>query len=80
MAREANSDAHTQVLRWSALFAGVFYGFYHQRSITAKLKADEENREYHHKESLIQQAKAEYTKKNMPQESKTAGGDSEWPL
>lgn len=36
---------------------------------------NEINREYEQKESLIQQAKAEYTKKTMPQQSKTDGGE-----
>ncbi|MCJ1363509.1 hypothetical protein MMC16_002616 [Acarospora aff. strigata] len=63
------------VLRYSALAFGVFYGFYHQRSLSAQLKANEINREFEHKENLIQKAKAEYTKKTMPSQSKTAGGD-----
>lgn len=62
------------MLRYSALFFGVFYGFYHQSTLSAKAKLAEIDREYHHKESLIQQAKAEFAKKNMPAESKTEGG------
>ena len=69
-----SSPRSPQVLRYSALAFGVFYGFYHQRSLTAQLKMNEINREYQHKESLIQQAKAEYTKKTMPPQSKTASG------
>jgi hypothetical protein len=34
------------------------------------------NREYEHKQNLIQQAKAEYAKKNLPPSSKTASNDS----
>ena len=36
------------------------------------------NREYQHKESLIQQAKAEYVKRTMPADKKTQGGTSKW--
>jgi len=65
----------SQVLRYSTLAFGIFYGFYHQRSLTAQLKMNEINREYEHKESMIQQAKAEFTKKTMPPQSKTASGN-----
>ena len=39
------------------------------------MKLNEINREHEHKESLIRKAKAEYTKKTMPPESKAASGD-----
>lgn len=39
-------------------------------------KIEDINRQYQHKADLIAQAKAAYAKKNMPPESKTAGGDS----
>ncbi|KAK2810246.1 hypothetical protein FQN50_003216 [Emmonsiellopsis sp. PD_5] len=60
------------VLRYSALAAGLFYGFYHQSSLNSQAKTAAIDREYHRKESLIAQAKAEYAKKNAPQESKPA--------
>lgn len=67
-----------QVLRYSALAAGVFYGFYHQRKITQHVRSEQAQREYKHKEQLIQQAKAEYAKLKAPAsaktESKTGGG------
>lgn len=65
-----------QVLRYSALAVGVFYGFYHQAGVSAKTKMNQIDREYSRKESLIQKAKAEYTKKNLPPGSKTEGDDS----
>jgi F-type H+-transporting ATP synthase subunit e len=68
---------HPKVLRYSALGAGVFYGFYHQRSLNAQFKMNDLTRKYQAEESLIAKAKAEYTKKTMPKESKTAGGDGE---
>jgi hypothetical protein len=65
-----------QVLRWSALVAGIFYGFTHQRTISANNAAAHAHAEYQHKLDLIQKAKAEYAKKNLPPQSKTSGGDS----
>lgn len=56
----------TNVLRYSALGLGVFYGFTHQRSITNTEKAAAAKREYEHKESLIAKAKAEYSKLKNP--------------
>ena len=66
-----------QVLRYSALIFGVFYGFQHQRSITSHGKAAHAQAEYKHKEDLIQKAKLEWSKKSLPKESKTASGDGE---
>ncbi|KEY72538.1 hypothetical protein S40285_08163 [Stachybotrys chlorohalonatus IBT 40285] len=56
----------TNVLRWSALGVGIFYGFTHQRSITASQKAEHARREYEHKQELINKAKAEYAKLKNP--------------
>lgn len=64
-----------QVLRYSALAAGIFYGLYHQASLTASAKLSAINKEYEHKQSLIEKAKAEYSKKHMPAEKKTESGD-----
>jgi hypothetical protein len=36
----------------------------------------EQQREYQHKLKLIEQAKAEYSKKHLPASKKTEGGDS----
>ncbi|KAI1612171.1 ATP synthase E chain-domain-containing protein [Exophiala viscosa] len=63
------------VLRWSALAAGIFYGFTHQRTISSNTAAAHAHAEYQHKLDLIQKAKAEYAKKNLPPQSKTASGD-----
>ena len=71
-------SADDQVLRYSALALGVFYGFYHQTSLSAQAKASQITRDYQHKESLIQQAKTEYKKRTMPASQKTVGGDSAW--
>jgi F-type H+-transporting ATP synthase subunit e len=53
-------------LRWSALGLGIFYGFTHQRAITASQRAEHAQHEYEKKEKLIQQAKAEFAKKKSP--------------
>ncbi|KAL1975253.1 hypothetical protein VTN31DRAFT_3645 [Thermomyces dupontii] len=62
------------VLRYSALAAGVVYGFWHQATLDARAKKAEAEREYRRKEKLIEQAKAEYRKRHAPAESKTTGG------
>ena len=67
---------HLQVLRWSALFAGVLYGISHQSTLKAQQRQNEAKRKYSEQENLITKAKAEYIKKTMPQEKLTAGGDS----
>jgi F-type H+-transporting ATP synthase subunit e len=66
-------------LRYSALLFGVFYGFSHQRTIYANAKAANAEHEYKHKEALIQKAKAEFAKKNLPPQAKTADGGGEFP-
>jgi len=63
------------VLRWSALFAGVTYGIYHQSSLRSQAKVNEAARKYHQEESLIAKAKAEYLKKTMPKDKLAAGDD-----
>jgi len=67
-----------QVLRYSALLFGVFYGFSHQRTIYANAKAVHAEHEYKHKEALIQKAKAEFAKKNLPPQAKAADGGGEF--
>ncbi|OCL12071.1 hypothetical protein AOQ84DRAFT_312823 [Glonium stellatum] len=69
-----STSVRVNVLRWSALGFGVFYGVYHQASISSREKIDKINRDYKHKEELITKAKAEWKKKTMPAESKTASG------
>ncbi|KAI9855092.1 MAG: hypothetical protein M1824_006300 [Vezdaea acicularis] len=70
----AKSLKYLQVLRWGALAVGVLYGFSHQLTLSASAKSAQIDRDYAHKQSLIQQAKAEWTKKTMPAEKKTEGG------
>ncbi|PNP42528.1 hypothetical protein TGAMA5MH_05269 [Trichoderma gamsii] len=60
------SSTGVNVLRWSALAFGVFYGFSHQRTITTTQRAQHAQHEYEQKQKLIDQAKAEYAKKKNP--------------
>ncbi|KAL7791000.1 ATP synthase E chain domain-containing protein [Trichoderma ceciliae] len=60
------SSTGVNVLRWSALVFGVFYGFSHQRTITTTQRAQHAQHEYEQKQKLIDQAKAEYAKKKNP--------------
>jgi len=50
--------------------AGLVYGVYHQSSLSSAAKRAEVEHEYARKERLIEQAKAEWKKKTMPQETK----------
>ncbi|KAF4625866.1 hypothetical protein G7Y89_g12299 [Cudoniella acicularis] len=63
------------ILRWSALGAGVLYGVYHQASLSSAAKLAAINRQYEHKQKLIEQAKAEYSKSKLPASAKTTEGD-----
>ncbi|KAF7548453.1 hypothetical protein G7046_g8670 [Stylonectria norvegica] len=60
------------VLRWSALGLGIFYGFAHQQTITSTQRSQHAQHEYEHKQKLIDQAKAEFAKQKNP---KAASGD-----
>lgn len=64
----------SQALRWGALVFGIFYGFSHQQTITSRDKSAAVKHEYDRKQKLIDQAKAEFAKKNAPPGSVTAGG------
>ncbi|KAI9894233.1 MAG: hypothetical protein M1814_004087 [Vezdaea aestivalis] len=69
------SSQGVNVLRYSALLGGLFYGFYHQSTLSAAAKVAQIDRDYAHKEGVIQKAKAEWAKKTLPPEKKTASGD-----
>ncbi|KAF9894246.1 hypothetical protein FE257_007748 [Aspergillus nanangensis] len=61
------------VLRYSALVAGLVYGVYHQSSITSSAKQADAQREYARQERLIEQAKAEWKKKTAPKDTTQSG-------
>ncbi|KAK0630051.1 ATP synthase E chain-domain-containing protein [Bombardia bombarda] len=68
---------------WTALGLGVFYGFSHQRSISSAQKAAAAQREYDHKQALINKAKEEYAKSKQPASAaatSTSGGLNQDPM
>ncbi|KAK9771862.1 putative ATP synthase subunit e, mitochondrial [Seiridium cardinale] len=60
------SASGVNVLRYSALAFGVFYGFSHQRTITATQHAAHAKKEYEHQQQLIEQARAKYSESKNP--------------
>ncbi|KAK7951463.1 mitochondrial f0 subunit e [Apiospora aurea] len=66
-----SASSGVNVLRYSALAFGVFYGFTHQRSITASQKAAAAQKEWAHKQHLIDQARAQYAESKNPKASST---------
>ncbi|ORY62260.1 ATP synthase subunit E [Pseudomassariella vexata] len=61
-----SATSGVNVLRYSALAFGVFYGFSHQRTITSTQKAAAAQKEYEHKKQLIEQARAKYAESKNP--------------
>ncbi|KAI1006333.1 hypothetical protein K3495_g1891 [Podosphaera aphanis] len=61
------------VLRYSALGAGVIYGVWHQSKLSAAARDAAAHQEYKHKQTLIAQAKAEYAKSKG---SASSGGNA----
>lgn len=74
---DAPSNTYTQILRYGALAFGIFYGITHRSALQSSAAKAEEQHEYQRKSDLITKAKAEWTKKTMPPESKTQGGGGE---
>ncbi|KAF1911550.1 ATP synthase E chain-domain-containing protein [Ampelomyces quisqualis] len=75
-----SASVGVNVLRWSALGFGVFYGAYHQLSLKAQDKASASKKEWEHKESLIRQAKQEWAKSHpAPQPKSGARADPKDP-
>ncbi|PWW79247.1 hypothetical protein C7212DRAFT_304135 [Tuber magnatum] len=66
------SPQTTNVIRYSALGLGIFYGFTYQNKLSAQAKIRKAENEYHRKEKLIMQAKAEWAKKHLPAGGATA--------
>ncbi|KAH7123744.1 ATP synthase E chain-domain-containing protein [Dendryphion nanum] len=72
-----SASVGVNVLRWSALGFGVFYGFYHQLSISASDRAAIAKKEFDHKQSLISQAKAEWAKSHPSEQPKSSSGSKD---
>jgi F-type H+-transporting ATP synthase subunit e len=62
-----------QVLRYSALLFGVFYGFTHQRALNSDAKAFHAKQEWSHKEDVIKQAKKAWAEKQLTPEQRAKG-------
>ncbi|KZM26248.1 F1F0 ATP synthase subunit e, mitochondrial [Ascochyta rabiei] len=69
-----STSVGVNVLRWSALATGLFYGAYTQLSISAREKVQAEQKAYNHKESLIRQAKQEWAKTHPQEQPKPSSG------
>ncbi|KAJ3978837.1 ATP synthase E chain-domain-containing protein, partial [Lentinula detonsa] len=54
-----------QVARYSALFAGVFYGFYHRRTLQAAHNENKVQHAAHDREHLIAEAKEAWQRKQV---------------
>ncbi|CAD6586376.1 MAG: hypothetical protein CYPHOPRED_003527 [Cyphobasidiales sp. Tagirdzhanova-0007] len=52
------------VVRYTALVSGLFYGVIHRRSLQKEVDLDKVKAAEHQRESWIQQAKKEYAKKS----------------
>ncbi|MCJ1428685.1 hypothetical protein MMC29_006596 [Sticta canariensis] len=61
------ASSGVNVLRYSALGAGVAYGIWHQSVLTQKAKRNQAERDYQHQLSLVEKAKQDYAKKLSPQ-------------
>ncbi|TGJ88167.1 hypothetical protein E0Z10_g553 [Xylaria hypoxylon] len=75
-----SATSGVNVLRYSALAFGVFYGFTHQRSITSSQRVAAAKREYAHKQHLIEQARAEYSKSKNPSTTSEKSGLNQDPM
>ncbi|KAF1996288.1 hypothetical protein P154DRAFT_472971 [Amniculicola lignicola CBS 123094] len=74
-----STSVTVNVFRWSALGVGVFYGFYHQLSISSAKRVAASKREWEHKESLISQAKAEWARQHPQETPKSSAAGSKDP-
>ncbi|KAG5365663.1 ATP synthase subunit e [Yarrowia sp. B02] len=66
-------SATLNVLRWSALGAGVVYGFVHNRTLYSEAEKKVADAKYKKQEKLIEQAKAEWARLH-PAPAAAAGG------
>ncbi|KAI4604849.1 uncharacterized protein J4E88_004130 [Alternaria novae-zelandiae] len=68
-----STSVGVNVLRWSALGFGVFYGAYHQLSLSAADRAKAAQKDWEHKESLIRQAKQQWARDHPSEQPKSSG-------
>lgn len=65
------ASSFSQVFRYSALVAGILYGFTHDLTLKAEAAKKKEEVEYQKKVKLIAEAKAEYKKLHPVAQSST---------
>lgn len=65
-------DLSIQVARWSALAAGLVYGYVHHNSLTDREHHRAEQKKIENRDHLIAKAKAEWVKINTPAGGKDA--------
>ncbi|KAI8940433.1 hypothetical protein NX059_004121 [Plenodomus lindquistii] len=69
-----STSVGVNVLRWSALGFGVFYGAYHQISLSAADKAKAAKKEWERKERLITEAKQQWARDHPSEQPKASSG------
>jgi F-type H+-transporting ATP synthase subunit e len=69
------SPAHSspQVARYTALFTGVVYGWYHRRTLQAAYDDHKLHDAIHERQKLVSDAKAAWARLNDPNASKNSG-------
>ncbi|KAH9878941.1 hypothetical protein J1614_002376 [Plenodomus biglobosus] len=72
-----STSVGVNVLRWSALGFGVFYGAYHQLSLSAADKAKAMQKEWERKERLIKEAKQQWAKDHPSEQPKSSGAKAD---
>ena len=50
-------------MRYTALFSGILYGWYHNRTVQREFKEQEVQHAVHRREQLVEQAKAEWKRR-----------------
>ncbi|CAK7897088.1 ATP synthase subunit e, mitochondrial [[Candida] anglica] len=66
------------VLRYSALGAGLVYGAVHRYNLFANAEQAAATAQFQKEEKLIRQAKAEYARLNAPKKTVSAAGTINW--
>ncbi|EGW30654.1 uncharacterized protein SPAPADRAFT_62521 [Spathaspora passalidarum NRRL Y-27907] len=71
-------SSNFNILRWSFLGAGLFYGAYHRRNLQCEAEQQAEAKKLKEEQKLIKQAKAEYAKLNPPKAAPVTSGAINW--
>ena len=66
------------VLRYSALGAGVIYGAVHRYNLTSAAEAEVAALHFKKVQQLIKEAKAEYARLNPPKKTEAVSGSINW--